>query len=308
MAFSQAAAVPVWLWIDPTRRCNLSCSLCYTKDGQGEENMELGMFNTILDNVLSESRIDIRQLTLNWRGEPMLNRSLVHFLDALQERNVTFPVEFHTNATALTSRRAEELVASKGNFTICISIDGGNQASHDLQRGDGTYQRSLAGAWLLLKARKHHMLPRIVLHQLDLNIPLDDYDAAFLDLARATDEWQKKSPIIPGGERRLFAQPNDSPPEHIIVHWKSALLPWSPPEGACFWAGNALFIAPNANVSICLLSSSQEGVLGNLAAEPVWGILQKAKVWRAKLEESSRKSIAHCQSCRMETGDIKEPM
>ena len=32
----------LWLWIDPTRRCNLKCALCYTKASHAASDLTPG--------------------------------------------------------------------------------------------------------------------------------------------------------------------------------------------------------------------------------------------------------------------------
>jgi radical SAM protein with 4Fe4S-binding SPASM domain len=304
---NQTDRIPIWLWIDPTRRCNLACSLCYTRQGQGPEDLLPAVLDTILDNVVDENRVRVQQVTFNWRGEPTLNRHLSDLLIILSKRMANVATELHTNATTLTSRNSDKIVAAAGNnLTICISLDGGNEASHDAQRGRGTFRRSLAGGWALLRARGTQTKPRIILHQLNLCVSENDYDEEFVRFANSVDGWQIKYPIIPGGERRLFANAAYAPAgTELIKDWPKARLDWETPTGACFWAGNSLCIAPNGDVYVCLLSTSKLGVLGNLASEKVWSILERARTWRKHLEESGRSYYQHCTACRMEEGEVK---
>ncbi|MBP0635908.1 radical SAM protein [Cupriavidus sp. AcVe19-6a] len=298
--------LPIWIWIDPTRRCNLACNLCYTKNAHSQEDLSITTFVDIVERVCAESRISIHQMTLNWRGEPTLNRNFPAMLGFLKQHYNHFPVEFHTNATALTTKNSTAIVEACGpNVTICISIDGGNEASHDAQRGPGTYRRAIRGAHAILRARGTRGYPKVVLHQLDLRVNNDSYDADFLELSTIVDEWQQKFPIIPGGERRLFKDaPLDPKGSAIITEWPRTKLPSVLPKGSCFWAGNALCIAPNGDASICLLAHDPTGILGNVISEEVWLIVTKARKWRENLMAHGRGSMSHCELCRMEEGNI----
>lgn len=297
---------PLWVWIDPTRRCNLKCRLCYTKDGQGAEDLSLPILRSIVDRLMSEPRIEIRQITFNWRGEPTLNKALPALLGELRQRRAGFPIEFHTNATAINERSAHRIIDACGEgLTVCVSIDGGTQASHDAQRGRGTFHRAIRGARALLKARGERAWPRIVLHQLDLRVSHDAYDDEFMSLSRDVDLWQRKVPIVPGGERRLFgSEPLSAAGTSLVDQWQAVAMPWDIPTGACFWAGNSLSIAPNGDVYICLLSSTPSGVLGNLLVDPVWTLVDKSRQWRERLEVDGRRDTAHCATCRMENGSV----
>jgi hypothetical protein len=46
-------------------------------------------------------------------------------------------------------------------------------------------------------------------------------------------------------------------------------------NGACFWAGHALCIAPSGDVSICLLSHCSSGIIGNLVNDRVEDVVAR---------------------------------
>ena len=158
----------------------------------------------------------------------------------------------------------------------------------------------------MLKARGPCKVPKVVLHQLNLCVPESEYDDEFVAFLKAVDERQLKYPIVPGGDRTLFAAAEyNSGGTDLIRNWPSAMS-WSPfPSGPCFWAGNVLCVAPDGDVSICLLSMSRIGVIGNLLEEDLWPILMRARTWRRQLEENGRSFFKHCESCKMEEGNIR---
>lgn len=75
------------------------------------------------------------------------------------------------------------------------------------------------------------------------------------------------------------------------------------PQAACFWAGNALFVAPDGTVSVCLLSHSPDGVLGNLLSTPLRSILRRAEDFRNGIEALGRSGVGHCAHCRISAGE-----
>src|SRR4030095_15155781 len=141
---------PVWLWIDPTRNCNLACKLCYTKLSHNKDVMEPDTLETILDNLLSETSIQVKMIHLNWRGEPLMNRKFHQLLDIVLQREIGVPIHWHTNGMLLTPNRVEELLRLRGDYTVYVSIDGGNTESHDKNRGDGSFEASITGLQRLL--------------------------------------------------------------------------------------------------------------------------------------------------------------
>ena len=234
-----------------------------------------------------------------------MNPQFPQFLSYLMKLEPPFRVEFHTNATLITEELAHELTGVRGSLSIAVSLDGGTEASHDANRGVGSFRRSLTGLRRLLKARGTRAFPKINIHQLDLRENPAFFDAGFMDLTKQVDEWQIKKPILPSGDRTTFKEsgvtPGGSP---LIKDWEIAKPPVTRPLGACFWAGNALCIAPSGDVAVCLLSSTKDGVLGNILADGVDTIMKRSRSFRESLENASRSNLAHCRECLMEEGSV----
>ena len=296
----------LWLWVDPTRRCNLACELCYTKLSHAREDLSPEDFEFILDNVESDPSLEVKLVHLNWRGEPLMNPRFTELLDVLSRRETPLPAHWHTNGTLLHTKLAEAIVAHSGPQMIYLSIDGGNELVHDANRGRGTFRSALAGAWTLLKAREKSQRqdgnPRIGIYQLEMGEPIERYDPEFLELTSAVDEWVRIDPVVSNGsdtpvELKLFADGSRN-----IANRRETVadpLDW----GACFWAGNAFCVAPNGDVSVCLLSHSSLGIVGNLLKEPVGAVVERAQAFRRRLDEEKRRGVQHCKGCQKSCGE-----
>lgn len=296
----------VWLWVDPTRRCNLSCELCYTKLSHAQQDLSPEDFEAILDNVESDPSLDISLVHLNWRGEPLLNPRFTELLDVLARRPRPLPAHWHTNGTIIHQRLAASIVAHSGPQMIYVSIDGGNERVHDANRGRGTFRSSIAGAWTLLKAReaagREDGNPRIGIYQLEMGVASDDYDPEFLELASAVDEWIRIDPVVSDGSDTPVELRSEADGRRVIANRGAS--PVDPLEwGACFWAGNALCVAPNGDVSVCLLSHSEAGVVGNLVRERAGVVVGRAREFRERLEREKRRGVQHCKGCQKACGD-----
>jgi MoaA/NifB/PqqE/SkfB family radical SAM enzyme len=242
-----------------------------------------------------------------------MNPGFLALLQELEDRELAFPVEFHTNGTMIDAPSAQRLVSTARHTQIFVSIDGGNETSHDFNRGPGAFRAALHGLIELLNARGQARTPRLGVFQLDLGIPRTAYDPDFLAAVERVDEWVRILPIHPTSGRRIrprapgsnaevrVAQPVGEPEDR----WWAREVPEgdAPPQGPCFWAGNALFIAPDGNVSICLLSHTAEGVLGNLLSTPLSSILRRAQEFRNGIQERGRSGVGHCAHCRMSAGE-----
>lgn len=294
----------VWLWIDPTRRCNLSCSLCYTRDSHADEDLSIENFKRMLEILQSDSGINIQHVTFNWRGEPLMNREFVPMMKLLAECRRTFPVQFHTNAMLLSPTVCSSLLDIDGDYTICVSVDGGTAVSHDRNRGAGTFAKAVKGARRLISSRGDRRNPRILLYQLDLREDPNNYDEEFLDLAHSVDDWLKVAPVVPSGDAALLARsPITQGGSSAVLDWPD-LPPAAPvPAGPCFWVGNAMCIAPNGDVSVCLLSHRPDGILGNIFSDPACEIMERTAHRRRRISTCGRQSDAHCKVCRKVEGD-----
>jgi radical SAM protein with 4Fe4S-binding SPASM domain len=307
---------PLWLWIDPTRDCGLKCRFCYTKRSHSTDHLSPEALRTFLDILTLSPGIAIQKLNFNWRGDPLMNPDFLKLLRDIELRQFPFPIEFHTNGTTITEDCARELVSRMVHAQLFVSIDGGNRVSHDFNRGQGTYDKALRGLDLVLRARGSSRLPRIGLFQLDLGVPDDEYDPEFGRLAAEVDEWVRIDPIHPTNGRRVRVptradasspQPAASPAVEPIDRWWARDVPRDSqqPQGPCFWAGNAFFVAPNGDVSVCLLSHSNDGVLGNLHSDSLSDLLRSASTYRSEIQKLGRAAIPHCAKCRVFEGTAR---
>jgi radical SAM protein with 4Fe4S-binding SPASM domain len=95
---------------------------------------------------------DLRRLTLQGLGEPLLSPYLLDMIRTAVDRRIT--VGFNSNATLLSRRRAEELVAS-GVDWLHVSLDGATAATYENIRDGARFAavtENLAG---LVAAKRH---------------------------------------------------------------------------------------------------------------------------------------------------------
>lgn len=276
---------PLWIWIDPSSSCNLSCAHCYTKSSHENHYLSIDSLRTIITKLESES-VDIRKLHLNWRGEPSMNPQLPELLRIANDWTGTNDKEIHLNGTLLSASLAQSIIDAGSNFKIYVSIDGGTQDSHESNRGSGTFFRTMDGLKALLCARGKMKTPRIAIYELDLNVPRSGYDLEYRSLIESVDEYRIAKPIHPrSGFEKEFG---------------SADLP----QGPCFWIGNSLAISSRGVCHICLLSDKFSGVVGNILQENINIIVDRAEKLRADLELFGRSASLHCGGCRKKEGDV----
>ncbi|WP_158915225.1 radical SAM/SPASM domain-containing protein [Caulobacter sp. S45] len=306
-AYLTNRAHPVWLWLDPTTRCNLACRLCYTKQSHGKLDLDPNDLERALLKLRASPMVAVKTIHLNWRGEPLMNPKFAELLAVTRRILPDVPLQWHTNGTMLTAKRVREILAVPYSHKIFVSIDGGNSRSHDLNRGEGTFRKTLTGLRKLLDARGDDRSRVCVgVYQIDLNEPIEAYDPEFLELLERVDDHVKVTPLLPGGAHHKVRGIGDLESDEALHQRMSQdINPSLPvPRGTCFWAGHSFCLAPDGNVSVCVISHGREGVVGNLFDESVETVIGRGLGFRRRLELEGRGSVAHCASCRKPEGDV----
>jgi MoaA/NifB/PqqE/SkfB family radical SAM enzyme len=300
------APSPVWLWLDPTTRCNLACRLCYTKESHGKLDLDPADLEQALIKLRDSPALEVKTIHLNWRGEPLMNNRFHELLAVTRDIMPDIQLQWHTNGTMLTRKRARQLLEVKHRHKIFVSIDGGNALSHDLNRGEGTFLRTLRGLEILLEEAAGDEHVKVGVYQIDLGEPIESYDPAFLRLLERVDDHVKVTPLLPGGAHHDVASLSDlESDEKLHQRMMQDVNPKLPvPSGACFWAGHVMCLAPDGKVSICIISHGQHGVIGNLFEESAEQVLERGLAFRDRMETQGRCSVGHCKTCRKPVGQV----
>jgi radical SAM protein with 4Fe4S-binding SPASM domain len=166
--FSRRTAVPYApyrLWIEPTNRCNLECVMCPNRE-QAESDlgfMEFGLFRSVVDQAAGS----VHDVNLHHRGEPTLHPELEEMIRYADGKGVK--VKLHTNGTALTERRSEELIRS-GLRLISLSFDGYDAETYESVRVGARFEPTLEKIlrFLELKRRLRSRGPRTVVEVMEI--------------------------------------------------------------------------------------------------------------------------------------------
>ncbi|MGJ3263267.1 MAG: radical SAM protein [Salinarimonas sp.] len=301
---------PIWLWLDPTTRCNLECRLCYTKQSHGKLDLEPDDLAAALAKLTASPALAVKGIHLNWRGEPLMNPRFEELLAVTRAALPDVTLQWHTNGTMLTRKRVRSLLAVPVRHKIFVSIDGGNALSHDLNRGAGTFEKTLRGLGTLLDEVErlgpaaNHV--EIGVYQIDLGEPRDGWDPRFVSLLSRVDDHVLVTPLLPGGAHHPVMSLADlETDERLHRRMMQDVNPRLPvPQGACFWAGHTMCLAPDGKVSICVISHGREGVIGNLFEESAEAVLARGTAFRDRLDGEGRCATKHCATCRKPEGAI----
>lgn len=280
----------IWVWMDISGTCNLACRDCYTKQSHEARLVKVDTFRQTLTKF-AESGAEFQKLHLNWRGEPMTNKQLPKLLALRNAIMPGVPIEFHTNGTLLTPKNATDIIAQCiPEDLIYVSIDGGCKQAHEANRGEDTWEPTLAGLAMLLDARdaappEHH--PHLGIYEIFYGRQTR-YDEGLIQLSKRCASWMRVDVIKTDGEERPFTYLNS-------------------PQGPCFWAGNALCVTARGDVHVCLLSFRPDGKVGNVLTDSLIDIVSNARAFRTKIGQLGRDQIPHCRGCQKTEGTIDAP-
>lgn len=135
---------PGSLFFHLTTRCNLACSHCYAscpeQAGEQPEDLETGAVLRKIDELAEAGG---KTVTLSG-GEPLLHPGIKEILAHTASR---LGVSLLTNGTLIDREWAARLADLDAR--VQISLDGSRPEIHDLQRGEGSFDRAMRAVDLL---------------------------------------------------------------------------------------------------------------------------------------------------------------
>jgi radical SAM protein with 4Fe4S-binding SPASM domain len=136
--------------VEITSACNLRCAMCLVRYRPPVNKlagaMPLALFRRLLADIP-----DLRQVTLQGLGEPLLGPDLLPMIRLAKERGIR--VGFNSNATLLNRDRADELVAA-GLDWLHVSLDGADAETYESIREGADFDRVLTNLAGLVDAKR----------------------------------------------------------------------------------------------------------------------------------------------------------
>ncbi|MFS8479142.1 MAG: SPASM domain-containing protein [Micromonosporaceae bacterium] len=145
-----APPLPPELQVEVTSACNLRCAMCLVSY-RPPVNKVSGAMPPEMFAGLVDSLPDLRRLTLQGLGEPLLSPYLLDMVRRVKARGIV--VGFNSNATLLSRRMAGELVAA-GLDWLHVSLDGASAATFEGIRAGADFDRVVANLAGLVAAKR----------------------------------------------------------------------------------------------------------------------------------------------------------
>ena len=140
---------PIFVWLEPTNRCNLKCPLCPTGEGlrRPRGDMPLDLYRTILDKLCQARPLLI---TLHLAGEPLLCPNIFEMIRLANAAGIQTTLS--TNATLLSDSVCRGLIdAGLGSIRLDFCSD---KATFEQVRRGAEWQRVYENIVRLLEMKR----------------------------------------------------------------------------------------------------------------------------------------------------------
>jgi len=179
------------LWINTGTLCNITCRNCYIESSPKNDALSYISGAEVAAYLDEAAAIGAPLDEVGFTGgEPFLNRDVPAMLRDVLARGLSALVL--TNAMKPMMNHAAALLALRESFgdrlTLRVSIDHHEAALHDLERGEGSFARTLEGlAWLARNGFRVHVAGRAGFGAGDEDAMRAGYAALFASLGLAVD-------------------------------------------------------------------------------------------------------------------------
>jgi radical SAM protein with 4Fe4S-binding SPASM domain len=278
-----------------TERCNLNCVYCYADSrSRGGRPLDLGEYKRFIDQI--GSLAGGVQIVFTG-GEPLLHEEV--FTLASYARQQGHELHLLTNGTLIDDNNISRICELFD--LVKISLDGSNAKSHDIQRGSGTFERTLA-AFEMLRA-KHT----------DVQLAMTVTKSNLADVPRAAEMFGSRlsfAPMFPAGRgrdhRKQCVSGKEyykalSASEHVAPLGRLCSTLAAAGESKickCAMAEAEISLSPQGEVYPCHLLHLPRFVAGSIRQHSLAKIWEDSPVLK-KCRQLTVDRIAKCKTCEI---------
>lgn len=133
--------------LDITNACNLRCAHCYHSHHKNNGALDLNGWLEVLEQYEEFlKKLKLKPSIVLCGGEPTISPYLHPILKKLNEKWDRPPISILTNGTKLNDKLLKNL--EPYNIVFQVSLDGPDAKRHDAVRGEGNFDKAVAGAKL----------------------------------------------------------------------------------------------------------------------------------------------------------------
>jgi radical SAM protein with 4Fe4S-binding SPASM domain len=255
------------------------------------------VLRAFFDQWLADKRFhQLDWLHLHNGGESLLHPKMDMVLEVIRQykvlaeaKGIPFPkVSLLTNATLLSAKKVEQLLAPGVLSQVRMSIDGGDSETFE--------QIRLRAKWADVSANVRHFLDynRQQPHPVETGIiclvpaarplSLRGMDPEFVNLISGADHVELRRVHGWAGE---LGEELDETPEYLTD------------KTGCMLALQSLVLLPDGQVTVCCADLNRKGVVGNILNTPLIDLYRAPQRldMLAKLYQNRKQEVPLCQDC-----------
>jgi radical SAM protein with 4Fe4S-binding SPASM domain len=305
---------PRQLTFSITGVCNLRCQHCFVVAGTpaAPRHVPVEKARRVVSDFAALGGEGIRFTG----GEPFTHPEFLAILEAAL-REPFQSVGVQTNAALVGEAEIAALRAASGRLAIEVSLEGASPATHDRVRGEGSFERTVAGIERLARAglggrvsiafteMRHNMGDVPALLELVDRLGLRSLSGGTL-VARGRAEEAELEPPHPDQYRDLLSRYHADPRFRSLCdrYGRISAVEWW--RGRCGERGEPCpfiehpYLSPEGKVYPCLLLQEDAcAVAGALDAPLGVSLAEGMPVWARLLDEARKRpaQLAECRDC-----------
>lgn len=281
-------------YIHTTFRCNLCCTHCYARAGEGHEEMSVTDIRRLAEQALG---MKFRQLVITG-GEPLFHRGRAELIQLF--RNLMGKgsnIVLRTNFTG--SFNNKELIEIASSFDqVVVSIDG-NEKTHDARRGKGSYQSVVSNCERYAALSKKltfagELSLACVMNAKEIKGPPG---RSVRELGeRLNVQRVRFRPLLPIGrakdsDEKLFSECIN---QHEAIE-DILYMPFTPMSSCGI--GQNVYICPDGKAYPCYAWQTEASYLGNVVEDGLENVLDMSRF--TGLRECTVDTIEKCRECKL---------
>lgn len=155
-------STPTVFHIELSGPCNSQCAFCYK--GNNYEQFNLKTYQNRFEHKITNYLAKSEKIVFSGMGEFLLLPGAEEILSYFTE---TFPQVgkvFYTNGSNLTPNFCEKMLASKSQYTVCISLHASNRMLHSTLTRTENFYKIIGQVKYLVKKRKEYGTTNLNIH------------------------------------------------------------------------------------------------------------------------------------------------
>ncbi len=176
--FAITSNFPSHLDVETSSACQMKCPMCYTTymDAKNKGIMDFNLYKKIIDEA---AKYNVYSIKLSWRGEPMLNKSIVEMIRYAKQSGIR-EVAMLSNGERVTPELAKA-IQDAGIDWISFSVDG-NANTYNIIRAPALFEETLEKIRFLREYRDKTGRPKPLIRVQSILSAIQDNAGEFISI------------------------------------------------------------------------------------------------------------------------------